>query len=151
MTKRKSDSSTTLLDSPVSTMRALQVIFCDRPGPRPDGFNLWVDIEINLANRTALFHCLDREVVGSHRTRMVTFRADHACRISFTNRDVFDVSLVDLKMNEQKALHIQDNRKNIFTDYTLALEEDVVQDSMGVEPSMTATPRSLAGPHIVVP
>lgn len=152
MTKRKSNSSTALLDAPVlSTSRAFQVIFCDTPGPRPDGLNLWVDIEINLDNRTALFHCMDKEVVGSHRNRMVTFRADHTCRLNFTNVAVFDISSVDLNMNKQIVMHIQDNRRNISTDYTLTMVGDIEEDRMGVEPVATGTPRLLAGPHIVVP
>jgi hypothetical protein len=150
MNKRKSDSATTVLDAPLSTNTIpLQVEFCDRLGPRPDGSNLWVDIEINLPERKALFHCAPKERVGTHKKRMVTYRADHACRLGFTKPDVFGMPGVDLAVNKQKQMPIHDTTNNVDATYTVDVTKpaDMV---VAARPTIVSAD-VMAGPHIFVP
>jgi hypothetical protein len=123
----------------------LEIIFSNRPVPKPDGKNIWIDIDINLAKLTALFHCQHPEHVGNHKKRMVTYRADHDCVLRFTKPEVFNMEWVQLIAYKDVVLRVNDETANAETSYEIY--------------TGTATPAegtrmvtySLTGPHIVVP
>jgi hypothetical protein len=70
---------------PTITLTKLAEVVVNRPAPKPDGKNLWIDIDINLIKSTALIHSQQSESVGAHKKRTVTFRADHDCLLKFSN------------------------------------------------------------------
>ena len=132
---------------PTITATKLTKILVNRPAPRPDGKNLWIDIDINPTKSTALIHSQQEESVGTHKARKVTFRADYDCLIVFSNEAVFGVKSVPLSAYEQTALEIKDTVSktetffDIFTGTTLADATEVMQQEV--------LPRN--GPKIVVP
>lgn len=132
---------------PTVTATKLTKILVNRPAPRPDGKNLWIDIDINPTKSTALIHSQDEESVGKHKARKVTFRADYDCVIVFSNEAVFGVKSVPLSAYEQTVLEIKDTASkietffDIFTGTTLADVTEAMQQEV--------LPRS--GPKIVVP
>jgi len=136
-----------------ATLTKLTKIVVDRPAPKPDGMNLWIDLDINLSKSTALIHSRAEEFVGTHKDRKVTFRADHDCWLSFTNPDVFDLKSVNLtspvQLTEfvQVVLPIKDTTTNATTYYEIYIGAPPLE---AVEPMQeTVVPRG--GPHIVVP
>jgi len=132
---------------PVSapTLTKLEVIFTNQPAPRPDGKNLWIDVDVNLKKLTALFHCQPTEHVGSHSKRTVTYRADHDCVLRFSDRVVFDRDSVQLIANKEIALSVADGINNVQTNYEIWSGTGNVMDVM----IPLSAPRT--NPHIVVP
>ena len=130
-------------DTPISiaNLTKLAVRFSEQPGPRPDG-NLWIDIEIDLAKATALFHCMHLEHVGSHKKRKVTYRADQNCVLYFMNQNVsvFDTNNIPLTAHKEKAMPVKDSIMSAQADYEVYAKTTI--ESMA---------ESKTGPHIVVP
>jgi len=122
----------------------LEVIFTNRPAERPDGKNLWIDIDVKLTKLTALFHCRPPEHVGVHSPRKVTYRADHDCVLRFTDPAVFNCDCVQLIAHEEKVLPVTDVN-NVQTNYEMW---------SGIGKVTEATPplsEPRTNPHIVVP
>ena len=116
---------------PVPTWKRLATTVTGKPAPKPDGKNLWIEIDIDLKKGTALFHCQDEEHAGSHQQRRVTFRADQDCLLTFNNQAVFDRKLAQMFAHKEVPLSIGDDLghppKIVETDYivytmTLATE-----------------------------
>ena len=133
------------------TATQLQIIFSRSSAPKPDGLNLRIEIDLNLTKSTALFHCQEREVVGTNPNRKVTYHADHDCRLTFTNEAVFNRRYVDLKAHKETSLDILNSTSRVEANYVIG--------PMGVAPvtvteadgSLTALTAARSGPHIVVP
>jgi len=129
------------------TVTQLTEIVVDRPAPKPDGKNLWIDIDVNLIKYTALIHSQEEESVGTHKQRTVTFRADHDCMLSFSNKKVFDRDSVPLTAYTQVILPVKDTTTKVETFYDIYMGTSLVE---GAEPKQNdLLPRN--GPHIVVP
>jgi hypothetical protein len=132
---------------PTITATKLTKILVNRPAPRPDGKNLWIDIDINPTKSTALIHSQQEETVGTHKARKVTFRADYDCVIVFSNEAVFGMKSVPLSAYEQTVLEIRDTIAKtetffeIFTGATLAEATETMPQEMIAR----------NGPKIVVP
>lgn len=129
------------------TLTKLAEIVVNRPAPKPDGKNLWIDIDINLIKSTALIHSQQEESVGTHKQRTVTFRADHDCMLKFSNPAVFNLLSVPLSANKQTVLKVRDETKKVDTFYEVYAGTEI---GSAVE-SFTAIPVAKGGPHIVVP
>lgn len=126
------------------TLTKLEVIFSKTLAPRPDGKNLWVDIDVNLTQLTALFHCCTQEHVGDHSKRTVTFRADHDCVLQFTKRSVFNLDWVQLTAYNEVILGVADAVKTVDANYEIWSGTGNAVDALN-----DIAARS--GPHIFVP
>ena len=126
-------------------LNKLEVTFSNSPAPRPDGENMWVDIDVDLTRLTALFHCCAEEHVGDHSRRTVTFRADHDCVLRFTQRSVFNLDWVHLTAYNEVILGVAETVQKINANYEIwsgtSATKDVAQT--------VAAPQT--GPHIFVP
>lgn len=129
----------------------LQIIFSRNPAPKPDGLNLWIDIDLNLTKSTALFHCQEKEVVGTNPNRKVTYRADHDCRLTFTSEAVFNKPYVDLKAHKEKSLDIRNDTSKVEANYVIGPMGVTTVIAPEAEGSVTALTAARSGPHIVVP
>ena len=149
MTPVKSGSSATLLDAPVSvsTANKLKIIFSGIPAPTQNG-NLWIDIDVNLDKATALFHCQERESVGTHKNRKVTYRANQPCRLIFSDKRVFNREWVDLTANKEELV-VDDGTNKVGANYEIDAHGVPVTIAV-IEEIMTGV-SVLGGPHIVVP
>lgn len=132
---------------PTITATKLSKIVVNRPAPKPDGKNLWIDIDINPSKSTALIHSQDRELVGTHKQRTVTFRADYDCLLVFSKEDVFDRKSVHLIAHKDEVLHVKDSTSKMETFYDIFIGAFLTE---GVE-TMHKEVVALNGPHIVVP
>lgn len=126
------------------TLTKLEVIFTNKPAPRPDGKNLWIDIDVNLTKLTALFHCQAPEHVGGHSERKVTYRADHDCVLGFTGRALFNRDYVQLIAHKEMVLPVADVN-NVQANYEMWSGTGNVMDVV----TPLSEPRT--NPHIVVP
>ena len=134
-----------------STATQLQIIFTGKPAPTPDGLNLWIDIDLNLTKFTALFHCQEKEVVGTNPNRNVTYRADHDCRLTFSSDKVFDKPHVDLNAHEEKSLGIRDGTSKVGANYRIGPKGITTVVAMEAKESAPPVTTVRGGPHIVVP
>lgn len=132
---------------PTITLTKLAEIVVNRPAPKPDGKNLWIDIDINMSKLTALIHSREEESVGTGTQRSVTFRADHDCLLKFSNLAVFNVASVPLIKNKQTVLKVKDDTTKVDTFYEVYAGTEVGRAAE----SFTAAPVAMGGPHIVVP
>jgi hypothetical protein len=132
-------------------MAKLTEITVDRPAPRPDGKNLWIDIDVNLSKWTALVHSCEEESAGAHKERTVTFRADHDCHLRFTNRDVFGRESVKLIAYTQVILPIKDTATHVTTFYEIHISASGAQSELEPEVIQQNVATVRGGPHIVVP
>jgi hypothetical protein len=123
----------------------LEIVFTNKPVPKPDGKNLWIDIDVNLTKLTALFHCQVPEHVGIHKKRKVTYRADHDCVLRFTNPAVFNREWIQLIAYKEVALDVKDEAVNVETAYEIYTGTAIQAEGL------KAVPYLLTGPHIVVP
>jgi hypothetical protein len=148
MTPVKSGNFATLLDAPVSvsTANKLKIIFSGIPASTQNG-NLWIDIDVNLVKGTALFHCLEKESVGDHPNRKVTYRANQTCRLRFSDKRVFNREYVDLTVNK-KELVIDDDTHQVDANYEIEGKGVTVT---AVAEEMMSGISPFGGPHIVVP
>jgi hypothetical protein len=126
------------------TLTKLEVIFTNRPAERPDGKNLWIDIDVNLTKLTALFHCQPPEHVGVHSPRKVTYRVDHDCVLRFTDRAVFNSDCVQMIAYKEKVLPVTDVN-NVQTNY------EMWSGTGNVTEVTTTLSQPRTNPHIVVP
>jgi hypothetical protein len=129
------------------TLTKLTLIFVNRPAPKPDGKNLWIDIDVNLSKSTALIHSEEKELVGTHKQRTVTFRADHDCLLRFSNPAVFNMKSIALTAYSQTVLPLKDETKKVDTSY----EVYVGTESGSAMESFSEGVVVKGGPHIVVP
>ena len=129
------------------TVTKLTEIVVDRPAPKPDGKNLWIDIDVNLIKSTALIHSQEEESVGTHKQRTVTFRADHDCTLAFSNKKVFDRASVPLTAYTQVILPVKDTTTNVETFYDIYIGTSLVEGAATRQNDLLPN----NGPHIVVP
>ena len=129
-----------------ATLTKLTEILVQRDAPRPDGKNLWIDIDINGSKSTALMHCQAEEHVGAHTPRMVTFRADQDCVLFFSNPAFFGRDFEPLKAYAQDTLQVITSKGDTSYDVYIGASPADITAAM---PKQMAT-RS-GGPHIVVP
>jgi len=129
------------------TLIKLAEIVVNRPAPRPDGKNLWIDIDVNLSKSTALIHSQEAESVGTGRQRMVTFRADHDCLMRFSNPAVFNLGSIPLNANKQTVLPVKDEIAKVETFYDVYVGTEIG----GAAEPLTEGVAAKGGPHIVVP
>ena len=132
---------------PTITLTKLAEIVVNRPAPKPDGKNLWIDIDINMSKLTVLIHSREEESVGTHKQRSVTFRADHECLLKFNNSAVFNLASVPLIKNKQTVLQVADDATTVDTFYEVYAGTEIGSAAK----SLRQTPSVLGGPHIVVP
>ena len=130
-----------------ATLTKLAVIIDNQPAPKPDGKNLWIDIDVNLSKLTALVHSQMREAVGTHKRRKVTFRADHDCVLVFSNKAVFDVESVQLIAYKEVTLQIKDATTKVETFYEIYIGATLMQGAEAMQKEML----SFSGPQIYVP
>ena len=128
------------------TVIKLSEILVNRPAPKPDGKNLWIDIDINLSKSTALIHSQPEESVGMHKQRTVTFRADHDCWLKFNNPAVFNVGSIPLIAYRQTALEVSDQAKQVETSYEVYVGTEIEGAA-----ELLGGVSAKGGPHIVVP
>ncbi|MBZ5683661.1 MAG: hypothetical protein LAP86_01385 [Acidobacteriia bacterium] len=128
------------------TLIKLSEIVVNRPAPKPDGKNLWIDIDINLSKSTALIHSQQEESVGTHKQRTVTFRADHDCSLRFSNPAVFNRGSISLIAYRQTALEVRDEIRQVETSYEVYVGTEI---EGGAE--LVSGVAAMGGPHIVVP
>jgi len=149
MTSAKSRRSAAVMDAPVATptLNRLTMSFCDKPAPTSDGQNLWVEIDVNLRESTALFHCQEREVVGTHKNRKVTYRADQNCQLRFSDDRVFKRDRVNLTAHQQEVLKVDDATSGVGASYSIYAETTPASTTTAASPVIAV----LGGPHIVVP
>jgi hypothetical protein len=134
------------------TWKKLTTRVTGKPAPKPDEKNLWIEIDIDLKNASALFHCQLEEHVGSHKQRKVTFRADQDCLLRFTNQVPFSRELVQLYAHTEQPLSVKDEigsaRKTVETFYDIYIMTTPTE-------SVTKTAETQPGPKkppvIVVP
>jgi hypothetical protein len=129
------------------TVIKLSEIVVNRPAPKPDGRNLWIDIDINLSKSTALIHSQQEESVGTHKQRTVTFRADHDCLLKFSNPAVFNKGSIPLIAYRQTALEVRDETKQVETFYEVYVGTEIE----GAAELLSGGVAARGGPHIVVP
>jgi hypothetical protein len=134
------------------TVIKLSEIVVNRPAPRPDGKNLWIDIDINLTKSTALIHSQQEESVGMHKQRTVTFRADHDCWLKFSNPTVFNkgskpLGSIQLIAYTQTPLDVKDETTNVGTFYEVYVGTEIE----GAAELISGGVAARGGPHIVVP
>ena len=134
------------------TFIKLSEIVVNRPAPKPDGKNLWIDIDINLSKSTALIHSQQEESVGMHKQRTVTFRADHDCMLKFSNPVVFNkgpipVGSIPLIAYTQTVLEVRDEIRQVETSYEVYAGTEIE----GAAELLSGGVAARGGPHIVVP
>ena len=133
------------------TVIKLSEIVVNRPAPKPDGKNLWIDIDINLSKSTALIHSQQEESVGLHKQRTVTFRADHDCSLKFSNPAVFNkgpmpVGSIPLIAYTQTSLEVKDETTKVDTFYEVYVGTEIEGAA-----ELLSDVAARGGPHIVVP
>jgi hypothetical protein len=104
-------------------------------------------LEIEVGENTAYVYCQEKEHVGNHRNRKVTFRADKACTLEFPDGDkVFEQKNKKLELNEgeEKTLFIKDKVEQNGEVSTLCMVRP--KDDTRVPPTEHRSP-----PRIVVP
>jgi hypothetical protein len=134
------------------TVIKLSEIVVNRPAPKPDGKNLWIDIDINLSKSTALIHSQQEESVGTHKQRTVTFRADHDCLLKFGNPTMFhkegtSVGSISLIAYTQTALQVRDETAKVDTFYEVYVGTEIEGGAELISGGVAVR----GGPHIVVP
>lgn len=130
-----------------TTVIKLSEIVVNRPAPKPDGKNLWIDIDINLSKSTALIHSQQEESVGMHKQRTVTFRADHDCLLKFSKPAVFNMKSIPLIAYRQTALEVKDEATKVDTFYEVYVGTEIE----GAAELLSGGVAARGGPHIVVP
>ncbi len=128
------------------TVIKLSEIVVNRPAPKPDGKNLWIDIDINLGKSTALIHSRQEESVGLHKQRTVTFRADHDCLLKFSNPTVFNKGSIPLIAYRQTSLEVRDEIRQVETSYEVYVGTEIEGAA-----ELLSGVAAMGGPHIVVP
>ena len=113
------------------------------PAPRPDGKNLWINIDVG----TVTFHCQEDEHVGPHKNRYVRFQPDEHCWVIFSDETVFGKKQAELfssKEDERNNQHVADGYVG-DTYYTIT--EAPITAPAGQKPG----PIPQSPPRIVVP
>jgi hypothetical protein len=122
------------------------------PAPRPDGKNLWIEIDIDLNQAIALFQCQDEEHVRDNSPRSVTFRADQDCLLTFTNQGVFNCGLVQLFAHQEKTLPVKDDGGKISeTFYNVYTMTPAIEAVVKPTETMKIEETAKRPPVIVVP
>jgi hypothetical protein len=143
----KSSVAEPILDAsiPTSTLKKLEVAFSNEAAQKPDKLNLWIGIDINLDNGTALFHCKPPESVGTHKKRKVTYCATENCLLKFVGGPVFTENPVPLIKNTKRDVKVNDEASDKQANYEVYVQATEIEESMGPVAYL------LTGPHIVVP
>ena len=104
-------------------------------------------LEIDVGDEMAYVHCQEKEHVGEHRNRKVTFRANRDCTLEFDRGDeVFKnkEKELELKGGKEETLFIEDNVEQNGKVSTLCAVRP--KDDTRVPPMEHKSP-----PRIVVP
>lgn len=112
--------------------RRLVTVITGEPAPRPDGKNLFIRIVINP--ETAMFQCQDEEHIGNHEGSFVTFQANAACALHFTNPDVFGTDKVELKKNLATSLH--NKKRHLDTGFYVTVNKAQMENMLLGEPKI---------------
>jgi hypothetical protein len=123
----------------------LETTVTKHSAPRPDEKNLFIDIKVDLAKRTASLDCKPPERAGGHKQRKVTFRADKDCELYFDNAAVFNKTWVKLTGGKEEPLNIDDH-----TGTPTSVGTDCSVWKCDVIPAKVA-PTEKGPPKIVVP
>jgi|SRR5215831_7196252 len=111
------NSTVSPVDSLAVVEKRLTTVILGQPAAKPDGKNITVAIDIDVAKLTATFHCIKSESAGAHKNRHVTFVADADCVLHFNNPEVFGLDHVALSKRVPSKLGISDKVHNKQTDY----------------------------------
>lgn len=143
---RSSNLTASPVDSLAVVEKRLATIIVGHPAERPDGKNMKIAIDINVAKLTATFHCVESESAGTHKSRHVTCVADADCVLHFNNPQVFGGDHVALSKGFPSELSISDEVHNKQTDYHASITVTNMNGGAAASPMQTRR-----DPWIVVP